>query len=60
MSIEELEILRKKARNVVLIGILTSLIAAIILLIIPPKYGINCATIARQPSNIAFGCPIIV
>lgn len=34
MSVEELEILRKKARNIVLIGILTSIVIAIILFVI--------------------------
>lgn len=34
MSVEELEVLRKKARNIVLIGVLTSIVIAIILFII--------------------------
>ena len=37
-----------------------ALTAATTLVSIPPKYGINCIIIAKKPSNMALGCPIIV
>lgn len=38
MSVEEIEILRKKARNIVLIGIITSILVSIIVFIISKSY----------------------
>ena len=43
------------------VGLITkAVIAATTLVIIPPKYGIKFAIIAKNPNKIAFGWPIIV